>query len=264
MDDAAQEATLHDILALLFGPSVDYVGAELASLSNERRANMTDICTIALKLLGDRVVVPAEIPPRILGCLVEDGSFCEEHLTKTYWGGIIASSRSACRHDDRGLRRLKLLGRLSTYQIRSHYFFYATLRSIIMGPPAATGVDFDAKRYRMATFVPAVSYLKAMGFDELEVMNMAAIVTDSLAGLGAELLLDGSNTGSEAYLKRFFKHGIAGEGIVYAPSVLGVQLFLWAFGMGDRDLAYMADPAFDCRVEGAPACMEGAVFVHRD
>lgn len=262
-DDNAQAATLHDVLALLFGPTVDFVNTELGNLSDSRRANMTDICTVALKRLGDRIVVPGEIPPRILGCLLEEGSYCEERVAKTYWGGILASSRSASRHDDRCLRRLKMLGRLSTYQIRSHYLFYATLRSVLLARADAK-VDFDARRFRMATFIPALSYLRAMNFDELEVMNMAAIVTDSLAGLGAELLLDGSNTGSEAYLKRFFKTGITGEGIVYAPSVPGVQLFLSAFGAGDRDSSHLTDIAFDCLIEGMPQTIEGAVFVHQN
>lgn len=254
-----------NMLAVLFGETALYVGEDVENMPERRRANVARIATLALKRLGDRVSDPGAVPPRVIGRLLTDGSFCEDHLASEYWAGLIVCSRTANANDDRVVRRLDVMARLSTHQIRTHYLFYATLRRLLMAARDPAGVDFESKRYRMATFVPAFNYLRAMAFTDAEARKMSVLASDILVGMGVELLLDGSNTGTEEYLKKFFKtDAIQGEGIVFAPSLMGVQLFLWAFGALDRDGVHYLNPVFDCAVPGMPEMVEGAALVYED
>lgn len=254
-----------NMLSVLLGETALYVGEEVERMPERRRGNIARICSLALKRLGDRVSDPGRVPPRVVGRLLGDGSYCEDALASEYWAGLVACSRTANPNDDRVVRRLSTLARLSTHQIRTHYLFYSTLRGLLMAARDPAAVDFESKRYRMATFVPASSYLAAVGFNEAETRKMSVLTSDILVGLGMDLLLDGSNTGTADYLQRFFKTGvIRGEGIVFAPSLPGVQLFLWAFGALDRDGAHYLNPIFDCAVAGVPAMLEGAALVYDD
>lgn len=255
----------HHMFSVLFGETALYVGEEVDRMPERRRANVARICTMALKRLGDRVSDPGMVPPRVIGCLLTDGSYCQDRLASEYWAGLIVCSRTVNPSDDRVVRRLKTLARLSTYQVRTHYLFYATLRCLLMAARDPATVDFESKRYRMATFIPAYPYLQAMGFNDNEAGKMSVLASDTLVGLGMDLLLDGSNTGTSDYLNRFFKTSvIKDEGIVFAPSLLGVQMFLWAFGALDRDAAHYLNPAFNCAVEGMPEQVEGSALVYDD
>jgi hypothetical protein len=76
-------------------------------------------------------------------------------VSTEYFGGVLASSRTEVGRDDRGAAFVALIGRLSSYQIRSHYFFY--------------------------TFVPMQSYASAMEFGEDE--NFDVLLSHVLFGL---------------------------------------------------------------------------------
>lgn len=258
-------AALRDLMLLLMGTEgARCLENEIAAMSPPRLANLGRICRIAVRRLGDAISTPGSLSPRTAGCLLADGSFVSDPLTAAYWGGVVAGSRVDSPDDDRGVRRLKLLARLTTRQIRAHYLFYGTLRRLLADRDPA-GIDFDTKRYRMAVFVPARALVRDMGFRENEHVRLGQLLFDILNGLGAELLLDGSNTGGEEYLKRFFKtEAIRGEGVVYAPSLAGVQFFLWAFAAGDMGNAYFLSSGLHCAVEGVPGSLDGAAMVYDD
>lgn len=254
-----------NMLAVLLGESALYVGEAVEDMPERRRANVARICTLALKRLGDRVSDPGDVPPRVVGRLLADGSFCEDRVASEYWAGLLVCSRTANPGDDRVIRRLDILGKMSSHQIRTHYLFYGTLRRLLMAGRNPADVDFESKRYRMATFVPAQSYLAAMAFTDAEARKMSILASDVLVGLGIDLLLDGSNTGTADYLGKFFKTNvIRGEGIVFSPSLMGVQLFLWAFGALDRDAVHYLNPVFDCAIPGLPDFIEGSALVYED
>lgn len=254
-----------NMFKVLFGDSARYIGEAVEAMSEPRRANVVRIANYAIRRLGSHIADPGEVPPRVLGEILGDGSFCADHLACEYYAGIVAASRSPNPSDDRGLRLLKTLSRLTVHQIRTHYLFYATLRRLLAARFPPDKIDFDTQRYRLAVFVPAVSYLAGMAFNENETLMMAALAGDALAGLGAELLLDGSNTGQEEYLKRFFKSdAVKGEGIVFAPSIFGIGFFLSAFGSGARDPRRFVEPGLHCAVEGVAEGLDGAALVYDD
>lgn len=258
---------LRNMMDVLFGETAPYVGDEVAAMPEKRRANVVRICKIALKRLGDDISLPGSVPPRVIGCLLRDGSYCQDVAASEYWGGVLACARSENPRDDRAARRLTMLGRLGEYQIRSHYLFYATLRLLLMNFREPAKVDFDKDRVKLSAFVPAGYYILAMDYNQDEIRRMPKLISDVLLGLGQELLLEGSNTGSDDYLKTQFVTNVTGvirgEGIVFAPSLPGIQLFLWAFGIKDADTRYFLDPRLDCRIAGIQMGVEESGLVYK-
>lgn len=259
---------LRNMLRVLFGDTADYIGEAVAEMPERRRANVVRIAKIALRRLGDAISDPGEIPPRVIGCLLGDGSYCQGVVASEYWAGLLACARTPNPRDDRAARRMKMLARLGEYQIRSHYLFYSSLRLLLMNFREPAKVDFENDRLRLSAFIPAGYYILAMDHNKDEIARMPKLVSDVLHGLGQELLLDGSNTGSDDYLKSRFKTDatdvIRGEGIVFAPSVAGIQLYLWAFGVRDADTRYFLDPRLDCLIPGVQMGVEESGLVYKE
>lgn len=258
---------LRNMLTALLGESVAYVGDAVEKMPERPRANVVRICTIALRRLGVAVAEPGSVPPRAVGCLLGPGSYVQDPVSSEYWGGVLACARSANPSDDRAARRMQLLSRLGEYDLRSHYLIYSTLRLLLINTRDPEKVDFE-DRFHLATFIPAGYYILAMDYNRDEISRMPRLISDMLYSLGQEFLVDGSNTGSDEYLHTQFTKNttdaIKGEGIVFAPSVMGVQLFLWAFGRPDCEPAAFLDADFDCRIDGVQMGIDEAGLIYED
>ncbi len=257
--------TLDNMLRALFGANADYVGNALDALPPRPRANLARICAIALGRLGEAVIEPGVVHPRVIGALLADGGCVTDAVVAEYWGGVLACARTANERDDRAARRMKTLSRLGEYDIRSHYLFYTTLRLLLRHRRKGTPVNFEdeKERFRLATFIPAGYYILAMDYNKDEIAHMPRIVSDMLISLGMEYLVDGSNTGSDEYLRKHFTSKvIRGEGIVFSPGIQGVQLLLWAFGHRDMPHGFLTDDAFDCRIAGVQMGVDEAGLVY--
>lgn len=251
-------ADLNNMINVLFGNSAGYIADDLAAMPDCRRANAIRIIRVGLKILGDRVSDEGSVPTRVAGMFLSTGTFCSELVSSVYWGGILASSRSPYSRDDRALRWLGVLSRLSEYELRTHYLFYSTLRLLLMNYREPGKIDFNADRFHLATFIPTFFYMTAMEYDQSEVERMPKIISSILYGIGQELLVDGSNSGTDHFLKEHFKTNITnvikGEGIVFTPSILGIRLFLWVFGYRDADERFILDPRLQT---GIPSIIPG-------
>lgn len=259
---------LRNLLRTLLGEGERYVGDAVERMPEPRRANVVRICNVALKRLGDKIHQPGEVPPAAVACLLNEGSYCRDTVGSEYWGGVLACARSQNPRDDRAARRLKLLGRLGEYALRSHYHFYSALRLLLINTRSHTKIDFENNRFNLVTFIPAGYYILAMDYNRDEITRMPRIISDVLYALGQEFLVDGSNTGSDTYLRTQFTKNttgaIRGEGIVFSPSLIGIQLFLWAFGHRDAAHAFFVDPNLACRIEGVQMGVDEAGLVYKE
>jgi hypothetical protein len=123
----------------------------------------------------------------------------------------------------------------------------------------------EKERFRLATFIPAGYYILAMDYNKDEIGHMPRIVSNMLISLGMEYLVDGSNSGSDEYLRKFFtSKAIRGEGMVFSPGIQGVQLLLWAFGHRDMPHNFLVSDAFDCRIKGVQMGVDEAGLVYED
>ena len=217
------------LLNKLLGPTAEYLGEELKSFVQKRIENVRRIFSVAERRLGDKLERPGVVSPRVLKRVLNEGSFCEDDLSLEYFGGVLASSRNEIGRDDRGSTFMELLGRLSTYQIRSHYIIYTIMKRLYDGGGLNVGIDMDRKRMR--TYIPASTYIIAMEFCEKE--NPSLILEHVIYGLVKEQLIGADFAiGSPKSLPTYFKEDME-PGFIIEPSGLGIELYLWAHGRSD-------------------------------
>ena len=214
----------------------------------ERRVqNLGRIFENAKTKLAESIDEPGAVPPKVLKGVLEDGGFCDDQLTAEYFGGVLASSRTEISRDDRGATFISLLNRLSTYEIRSHYIFYEIVRLLYGGVDENVGTS--AGRSRLQTFIPLPAYSHAMELQKQE--NLLSILTHVMLSLPRETLIaDACCWGGVAGLRAMYP-GASEPGIVFIPSGLGIELYLWAHGKGNLDIRDILKPTiqFDADVQ---------------
>lgn len=231
-----------DGVAKLLGPTAEYLGGELREFTKKRIENVGKIFSSAEAKLGENINKPGHIPPKVLKIIVNEGSYCEDHIAVDYFGGILASSRTELGRDDRGARIAKILDGLSAYQIRTHYLIYSYIRKLFHD----SGYAFNQNdRSKMEIFIPFDSYTISMQFDEKEIKQFIAILNHSFFGLNTEGLINTFHYGPEDYIKNSCPDA-KGGGIIVQPSAFGAEMYLWGYGEGNRELSYILnDKAFE-------------------
>lgn len=206
----------------LLGPTADYIGNNVENWTKKRVDNTKRIFHHFAAKLGARIDVPGGVPPRVLKSVLEDGSFCDDELMAEYFGGVLASSRTEVARDDRGAAFAGLIGRLTAYQVRTHFFFYSLIKQVFNGEDIS--ITNQSGRLALELFVEHQSYNAAMEFTE---EDFFVILNHCLFGLQKESLIE------PAFSYGSYEDTDGKDGIKFMPSVLGVELFLWAHGHGN-------------------------------
>ena len=249
-----------DGIAKLLGPTADYLGEGLRNLTKRRVDSIGKIFSNASTKLGDRLEMPGQVPPRVLKTVVNEGSYYEDPVALNYFGGVLASSRTEQGRDDRGARIAKVIDNLSTYQIRTHYLLYSTIASIF----SRSGNQFGLSRNRakMQVFLPFDGYATSMMFTEQEWGN-PQVLSHIWHGLHADGLIESQwQYGNRKSLEKIFQ-GVPESGIISQPSSLGAELFLWAFGYGDKPINHILSGELNVDIDGLPNSVQGAVATRR-
>lgn len=221
----------------ILGPTADYIGEGLQNWTQQRVENVGRIFRKAQSKLGERVDKSGSVPPKVLKGILDEGAFSDDELAAEYFGGVLASSRTEVGRDDRGVTFTALLSRLSTYQIRTHFFFYTVLKEIYSG--ADCNIGDPSGRKQLKTFIPFESYITAMEFSEGE--DVGNILNHVLFGLDRESLIENTfSFGNVDHIKKQFEEADR-PGILFSPSALGVELYFWAHGRGDLALNTLLD-----------------------
>jgi hypothetical protein len=215
-----------DLLLKILGPSADYVGGEVKNFVEKCNFNLDGIFNKAARKLGDRMDEDGAVSPRILKHVVDEGRFCEDDLTAEYYGGILASSKSRIARDDRGVTLLAQVKDLSVYQLRFHFMAYMVMHRLFQGNGLNLGDGNDC--HKMKVFVPMEIYEAAMAFQDGE--DPSAILSHCLFGLNRHNLISDFASGNAEWLQKKNK-GIAEAGVIFAPTLTGAELFLWAIGL---------------------------------
>lgn len=223
-----------DIIVKMLGPTSEYIGNQIKEWTEKKVKNTSKIFQNAEKKLGDKINEEGKVPPKVLKGILEDGAWCEEELQVEYFGGVLASSRSGISRDDRGAYFTSLISRLTTYQLRTHFLFYQSLKTSFNGAPK--NIASNEERKIMEMFIPMTTYIAAMDFVQDEVPNLTNIMAHSMFGLHKEDLI-GQNFhyGGLEYVQKHFKSATE-EGIIFSPTHLGVELMMWAYGLGQKPL----------------------------
>jgi len=227
------------LIEKILGPTADYLGGGLRNWTERSIQNVGRILRNAADKLGDRIEQPGAVPPKVVKQILEDGPFCEDEIAADYFGGVVASSRTEVGRDDRGAALISLVGRLTSYQIRTHFFFYQVVRVLFRGSDVNLGVAQG--RHQLEVFIPHSAYVTAMEFSYKE--NPSVVLHHVMFGLIRERLIeDHFQFGPAEHIKQHYS-GAEESGLLFSPSALGVELFLWAHGRGDLVLNQILDPA---------------------
>jgi hypothetical protein len=229
------------LISKVLGPTADYLGAGLQSLAARGLKNVERVFVNAAERLGKELDAPGVVPPRVLKGILQEAPFCDDELAAEYFGGVLASSRSEVGRDDRGATFTSLIARLSVYQIRSHFLFYSVVRGIYVG--CGENIGHSSGRRKLRTFVPWNAYVMAMEFDKNE--RAEIMMAHVMFGLAREALVEGDFLfGNPEHIRTQYP-GADQPGILFSPSALGVELFLWAHGKGDMMVNDIINPAVD-------------------
>jgi hypothetical protein len=112
---------LKDLMPRILGPTADYVGNGIRSYTEKGAANLLRIFKKTEEILGKNLDEPGQVSPKVLKNILDEGYFSEDELSAEYFGGVLASSRTNNSRDDRGAAFVKLISRLSAYQLRAHH-----------------------------------------------------------------------------------------------------------------------------------------------
>lgn len=223
----------------VLGPTLDYLGEGMKLWSEKRVHNIRHIFANADRKLGDRADERIGVSPRVLKGIIEDGSFCDEQVASDYLGGVLASSKSGISRDDRGARLVALIARLSTYQLRSHYIFYSIARTLLLGLEENIG-DGTIRSKHGRIFVPFSVYVPAMEFEGGE--ELEVLIQHVITGLVAEGLIEDPWMAGTVDLIQKLAPGAKEAGIIFQVSLVGIELFLWAHGLGHVGREAFLDP----------------------
>lgn len=217
------------ILEKLLGPTSEYIGEAIKEWTEKKVNNVQRIFKNAEEKLGSRINEPGRVPPKILKAVLGDGAWCEEELQADYFGGILASSRSGVSRDDRGAYIISIISKLSSYQLRTHYLFYHSLKQHFNGHDLNIGTSSD--RGKMRIYIPITSWIESMDLQLDEINNLHQIFQHAIWGLNKEQLIDTFKYGDpeDMICKKASIYGVE-----FNPSQLGVEIFLWAYGEGRK------------------------------
>jgi hypothetical protein len=238
-------ATGH-VVEKILGPTSEYLGEGLKTWTEKRMQNLGRIFEKGGKRLGDKLEQPGAVPPKVLRDILDHGSFADDVIAAEYFGGVLASSRSENSRDDRGASYTSLIGRLTTYQLRFHFYVYRVIKELFDG--ATLSVATAQGQKQLQVFIPFSTYVAAMEFSDQEDPNI--IMVHTLHGLLREDLVGGfTSAGTVESLQQSFA-AVPTSGLIIAPSGLGTELFLWAHGLGRLPLsAYLSpDIQFDSEI----------------
>jgi hypothetical protein len=185
---------------------------------------------------------PGRVPPRVLKEILEHGQFAEDDLMVEYLGGVLASSRTETGRDDRAATMAALIGRLSVYELRTHYIVYTGARRYAAGSGANLGIDKELDATIGDLYMPAEAYAAALDLSESEQESFASIQTHATLNLIREgLLAEEYSFGHPDHLRTYQAgRDYPAVGWILKPTQLGLLLYVSAFG--GRDYRDFVDP----------------------
>jgi hypothetical protein len=218
----------------LLGPLADEWGNQLADWAKFRRENVQQVLDAAERKLGDRVEEDAEVSPRIVSRVFEEGSYSNDRIMGEYLGGVLASSRTSDGRDDRGIRFLNLITDMSSYDLRTHFVLYQAARQTYLrcglDESHVWGYTTSYDLARLKVFVP---YKSSVGSMDFTTEDPQEILSGVLFGLDALELVSSWQLSTEAKLQER-NLAIPSGALEFIPSPLGIQLFVWAQGCSEK------------------------------
>lgn len=235
-----------DGLAKLLGPTADYLGGELKEFAQKRIENVGKIFANATEKMPPEMQNVGAVPPKVLRNVLNDGSYSSDSIGIEYFGGILASSKSDSGRDDRGARLAQKISFLTSYQLRAHYILYSALALCYKGEQKKITSSWSELR----VFIPITSFVSNMDFSQSEIAQFEVFLSHIFNGLHGESLIGmGWVYGNPDFIREQIGDvSIDTPGVTFIPSAAGVELFLWAFGFGQKPYEYIFNDEFSPQI----------------
>lgn len=227
------------LIARVFGPSADVLGEALAQMTSARVENMSRINEAADRKLPPDAGTGA-VPMKVIGRLVEEGTYCDDTVAVDYLGGVLASSRQSSDRDDRGAKWASVIAGLSSYELRLHYLCYAAARQCFLAA-GLTEVNVGHISEARSLLVRGEDLGDSMDFTESEYAAGGSLIRSSLVPMEAAGLISRLAIMRGESFQGEFSPPLEKDGwyVRFAPTVMGVALFLWGQGLGhEREVAF--------------------------
>ncbi|MCU1750075.1 hypothetical protein [Pseudomonas sp. 6D_7.1_Bac1] len=227
-----------DGVAKLLGPTADYLGGELKSLVEKSQKNLGAIFKSATSKAGDKLSEPGVVNARVLKHVIDEGRFTEEALFAEYFGGVLASARTPDGVDDRGVYYAQIVQSMSVYQLRMHYLFYYLMWNLAKGRQLDLNSYVD--RCKLELVLPARVYERTFGV--VDGRKEMSFIVHGLSGLSREDLIEESWQFDNPKVLKASHIEVDSHAFCVAPTIAGIELFIWAHGMGEQGLRAFLDP----------------------
>lgn len=211
----------------VLGPSLEVVGSRLAGLTESMIDNVGRVLRSAMRKLRDDAT--NSFPARTLTVIWEEAPFAEDQVAQEYFGGVLASARSAVGRDDTAAIWAKQIAVMSSYTLRLHYTLYSAARAALVGTELNFGVDQTVYGGVFLTFDQVE---RGMELGPLE--DFGNVLRHAFVALrNGNYIGQSSAYGLEKDLSLATKGApIPEPGLVFYPTNEGIGLWLVAHGYG--------------------------------
>lgn len=206
----------------------NYFGEDINNWPIERLRNLSEIIKNSnRKEENFKTEQNGKLPPKTVKILLKDATWCSDEVQYEYFGGVLATSKTLVDRDDRGHYYSQIINNLSTYQLRGHFLFYHLLRNNYLND--RKNINDSRVSVKMKIYLPMKTYYDAFVFSEQEIRDENNILSHIMFGLRKENLLDHISWGHNC--KTLYSKAEK-NGIIFSPTRLGIELFMWAQGYG--------------------------------
>lgn len=206
----------------LFGKTLDEMGSDINSLYRRGRDRV-------LLKAASKVADPEDgrAPNlRVARDVLWNGAVTESEICAEYFGGVLASSRSADGTDDASIHYLDVIKSLSSKQLHLHYCIYRALQKLLVSQGSALNVGMGTELAKVRLYgSPIQAELIGLNLG----LDIAVLARNGLIGEGYEV------TGLQTK---------TGETVPYfyvRPTSFGIALYAVAFNRLDDWRSYSTE-----------------------
>lgn len=214
-----------DVLLKVFGPTADYIGGELKNLVQRCNINLSHVFESSLRKGAEQAA--GSVDARTAKSIFDDAAYCDDDLIKDYYGGLLCGAKSED-GDDTALSYVSILKGMSRVQVKTHFLIYAVLHKSVAGSLPSITVEEERNKVRLV-----IGLERYFAFIKQDQKDGESIINHVVSGLlRAGLIGQFFQYGVPDFINsRFPELGVKTPSLVVCPSILGVELFLWAAGI---------------------------------
>lgn len=258
LSDETAKAT-SNLLVRLFGPSADVIGANWADKLREKNlARLIGKTEKRAKLQQRARQDPGIANPRVASQAFASAEYSDSEVVAEYLSGVLASSRDATGRSDAGVAWSTLIARLSSDQLKLHYFIYASARQRAVQKSLSSpnelhnvGIVLDHD-----PFIGPADMTMAQFGDAVDGLMREGLIGEGYRYGPATFLFE-----RELLRPGFAVHYPHATGLRVRLTVHGVRLFVWGTGYGDKGIEAYADPSIDLSAVDDPPPIVTAFLV---